>query len=114
MTTTSVEGNRIFSQEKTQGTSIRSLFSRQSLDYALKLINQPELTKKVDMVWIVGDSSVYKEATNKPGHLKLLVTGITQAFENNTFLPENDLEIYKLLPEYPSILSDVQEEKSIK
>lgn len=58
------------------------------------------------MVWIVGGSSVYKEATNKPSHLKL--------FESNTFFTEIDLGKYKLLPEYPSVLSGVQEEKGIK
>lgn len=66
------------------------------------------------MIWIVGGSSVYKEAMNHPGHLKLFVTRIMQDFESDTFLPEIDLEKYKLLPEYPGVLSDVQEEKGIK
>lgn len=35
-------------------------FLAKSLDDALKLIEEPELTNKVDMVWIVGGSSVYK------------------------------------------------------
>lgn len=38
----------------------RSSFSAKSLDDALELIEDPELTNKVDMVWIVGGSSVYK------------------------------------------------------
>ena len=89
-------------------------FLAKSLDDALKLIEQPELTYKVDMVWIVGHSSVYKEAMNRPGHLRLFVTRIMQEFENDTFFPETDLEKYKLLPEYPGVPSDVQEEKGIK
>ncbi|TEA26150.1 hypothetical protein DBR06_SOUSAS8510031 [Sousa chinensis] len=80
---------------------------------ALKLTEQPELTNKVDMVWIVGHSSVYKEAMNRPGHLRLFVTRIMQEFESDTFFPETDLEKYKLLPEYPGVPSDVQEEKGI-
>ena len=35
-------------------------FLAKSLDDALKLIEQPALTNKVDMVWIVGGSSVYR------------------------------------------------------
>ncbi|KAG8524674.1 Dihydrofolate reductase, partial [Galemys pyrenaicus] len=89
-------------------------FLAKSLDDALKLIEQPELTNKVDMVWIVGGSSVYKEVMNKPGHLRLFVTRIMQEFESDTFFPEIDLNKYKLLPEYPGVLSDVQEEKGIK
>lgn len=89
-------------------------FLARSLDDALKLTEQPELANKVDMIWIVGGSSVYKEAMNHPGHLKLFVTRIMQDFESDTFLPEIDLEKYKLLPEYPGVLSDVQEEKGIK
>ncbi|XP_029798384.1 dihydrofolate reductase isoform X2 [Suricata suricatta] len=89
-------------------------FLAQSLDDALKLTEQPELADKVDMVWIVGGSSVYKEAMNRPGHLRLFVTRIMQEFESDTFFPEIDLEKYKLLPEYPGVPSDVQEEKGIK
>ncbi|XP_039730887.1 dihydrofolate reductase isoform X1 [Pteropus medius] len=89
-------------------------FLAKSLDDALKLIEQPELRSKVDMVWIVGGSSVYKEAMNKPGHIKLFVTRIMQEFESDIFFPEIDLGKYKLLPEYPGVLSDVQEEKGIK
>uniref|UniRef100_A0A7N5JBT4 Dihydrofolate reductase n=2 Tax=Ailuropoda melanoleuca TaxID=9646 RepID=A0A7N5JBT4_AILME len=89
-------------------------FLAKSLDDALKLIEQPELANKVDIVWIVGGSSVYKEAMNKPGHLRLFVTRIMQEFESDTFFPEIDLDKYKLLPEYPGVPSDVQEEKGIK
>ncbi|XP_072593004.1 dihydrofolate reductase isoform X1 [Vulpes vulpes] len=74
-------------------------FLAKSLDDALKLTEQPELANKVDMVWIVGGSSVYKEAMNKPGHLRLFVTRIMHEFESDTFFPEIDLEKYKLLPE---------------
>lgn len=89
-------------------------FLAKSLDDALRLIEQPELASKVDMVWIVGGSSVYQEAMNQPGHLRLFVTRIMQEFESDTFFPEIDLEKYKLLPEYPGVLSEIQEEKGIK
>ncbi|XP_061280288.1 dihydrofolate reductase isoform X1 [Bos javanicus] len=74
-------------------------FLAKSLDDALELIEDPELTNKVDMVWIVGGSSVYKEAMNKPGHVRLFVTRIMQEFESDAFFPEIDFEKYKLLPD---------------
>ncbi|KAM4868515.1 dihydrofolate reductase-like [Urocitellus parryii] len=89
-------------------------FLAKSLTDALKLTEQPELASKIDMIWIVGGSSVYKEAMIQPGHIKLFVTRIMQEFESDTFFPEIDLEKYKLLPEYPGVLSEVQEEKGIK
>ena len=86
-------------------------FLAKSLDDALELIVQA-LTNKLDMVWIVGSSSI-KEALNKPGHLRLFVAIIMQEFESDAFFLENDLENYKLLPEYPGVPS-IQEEKVIK
>ncbi|XP_007941675.1 dihydrofolate reductase [Orycteropus afer afer] len=94
---------------------INLVLSRElNLDDALKLIEQPEIGNKVEMVWIIGGSSVYKEAMDQPGHLRLFVTRIMQEFESDTFFPEIDLQKYKLLPEYPGVLSDVQEENGIK
>ncbi|XP_055481629.1 dihydrofolate reductase isoform X1 [Psammomys obesus] len=80
-------------------------FLAKSLDDALKLIEQPELANTVDMIWIVGGSSVYKEAMNQPGHLRLFVTRIMQEFESDTFFPEIDLGKYKLLPDQKQLRS---------
>ncbi|XP_043833129.1 dihydrofolate reductase [Dromiciops gliroides] len=85
-----------------------------SLDDALDLLKLPELADKVDMIWVVGGSSVYKEAMKKSGHQRLFVTRILQEFESDTFFPEIDPKKYKLLPEYPGVLTDIQEEKGIR
>ncbi|XP_045154220.1 dihydrofolate reductase-like [Echinops telfairi] len=68
-------------QEIPQGTH----FLAKSLDGALKLIEQPELGSKADMVWIIGGSSVYREAMDQPGHVSLFMTRIKQEFERHTF-----------------------------
>uniref|UniRef100_A0A2K5CM16 Dihydrofolate reductase n=1 Tax=Aotus nancymaae TaxID=37293 RepID=A0A2K5CM16_AOTNA len=104
-TTSSVEGqqNLVIMGRKTCFFLSRELkeppqgahFLARSLADALKFIEQPELANKVDVIWIVGGSSVCKEAMNHPGHLKLYVTRIMQDLE------KIDLEKYKLLPEYP-------------
>ncbi|XP_004703566.1 dihydrofolate reductase isoform X1 [Echinops telfairi] len=105
--------NLVLSRELTE-TPQGAHFLAKSLDGALKLIEQPELGNKVDKVWIIGGSSVYKEAMDQPGHVRLFLTRILQEFESDTFFPEIDLEKYKLLPAFPGVLPDVQEEKGIK
>ncbi|XP_053858521.1 dihydrofolate reductase isoform X1 [Vidua macroura] len=70
-----------------------------SLDDALALLDSPELQSKVDMVWIVGGTSVYKAAMEKPIHHRLFVTRILKEFESDTFFPEIDHKDYKLLTE---------------
>ncbi|XP_075788342.1 dihydrofolate reductase isoform X1 [Pelodiscus sinensis] len=85
-----------------------------SLDDALVLLDSPELKSKIDVVWIIGGSSVYKAAMAKPVHQRLFVTRILHEFESDTFFPEIDLEKYKLLPEYPGVPADIQEENGIQ
>uniref|UniRef100_A0A2I3GVG7 dihydrofolate reductase n=1 Tax=Nomascus leucogenys TaxID=61853 RepID=A0A2I3GVG7_NOMLE len=112
-TTQTLQINLVLSRELKEPPQ-GARFPARSLDEILKLTEQPELANRVDMIWTVGGSSVYKEAMNHPGRLKLFVTKIMQEFESDTFFPEIDLEKYKLLPEYSGVLSDVQEEKGIK
>uniref|UniRef100_A0A8C0U1E3 dihydrofolate reductase n=3 Tax=Cyanistes caeruleus TaxID=156563 RepID=A0A8C0U1E3_CYACU len=85
-----------------------------SLDDALALLDSPELKSKVDMVWIVGGTSVYKAAMEKPIHHRLFVTRILKEFESDTFFPEIDHKVYKLLAEYPGVPADIQEENGIQ
>ncbi|KAM4808279.1 dihydrofolate reductase [Rhinophrynus dorsalis] len=85
-----------------------------SLDESLELLQTDELKDRVDLVWIIGGSSLYQEVMEKPINQRLFVTRILQEFECDTFLPEIDLNSYKLLTEYPGISSEIQEENGIK
>ncbi|XP_007440894.1 dihydrofolate reductase [Python bivittatus] len=85
-----------------------------SLEEALDLLETSEMERKVDKVWIVGGSSVYKAAMEKPIHHQLFVTRIMHDFESDTFFPEIDLKKYKLLPNYTGIPTDIQEENGIQ
>ncbi|ETE66142.1 Dihydrofolate reductase, partial [Ophiophagus hannah] len=69
-----------------------------SLEEALDHLETPEMKRKVDKVWIVGGSSIYKEAMERPIHHQLFVTRIMHDFESDTFFPEIDLKKYRLLP----------------
>uniref|UniRef100_A0A8C6VDY3 dihydrofolate reductase n=1 Tax=Naja naja TaxID=35670 RepID=A0A8C6VDY3_NAJNA len=85
-----------------------------SLEEALDHLETPEMKRKVDKVWIVGGSSIYKEAMEKPIHHQLFVTRIMHDFESDTFFPEIDLKKYRLLPNYTGIPVDIQEENGIQ
>lgn len=50
----------------------------------------------------------------QPGHLALFGMTIMQESENDMVFPEIDLGRYKLLPEYPGVLPEAQEEKGTK
>ncbi|XP_058024938.1 dihydrofolate reductase [Ahaetulla prasina] len=85
-----------------------------SLEEALDHLETPEMKRKVDKVWIVGGSSIYKEAMEKPIYHQLFVTRIMHDFESDTFFPEIDLKKYRLLPNYTGIPVDIQEENGIQ
>ncbi|XP_060699969.1 dihydrofolate reductase [Hemiscyllium ocellatum] len=84
------------------------------LESALVHLDSPELQDKVDLVWIIGGSSLYKEAMGSPMSHRLFVTRVLQDFESDTFLPEIDLNQFKLLPKFPDVPADVQEDNGIQ
>ncbi|XP_043564131.1 dihydrofolate reductase [Chiloscyllium plagiosum] len=84
------------------------------LESALVHLDSPELQDKVDLVWIIGGSSLYKEAMGSPMSHRLFVTRVLQDFESDTFLPEINLNQFKLLPKFPDVPADVQEDNGIQ
>ncbi|XP_006004435.1 dihydrofolate reductase isoform X1 [Latimeria chalumnae] len=69
------------------------------LDSALKLLESPELADRVDLVWIIGGSALYKEALEHPSQHRLFVTRVLQQFECDTYLPEINFNKFTLLPD---------------
>lgn len=84
------------------------------LDSALALLDSSDLQDKVDLVWIIGGSALYKEALESPASHRLFVTRILQDFDSDTFIPEINLNKFKLLPEFPDVPADIQEENGIR
>ncbi|XP_053331302.1 dihydrofolate reductase isoform X1 [Spea bombifrons] len=105
--------NIVLSKELTEPPKGAHYLSK-SLDEALSLLETSELKDCVDLIWIIGGSSLYKEVMDKPVQQRLFLTRILQEFECDTFLPEIDLNSYKLLPEFPGIPSEIQEENGIQ
>ncbi|XP_036385946.1 dihydrofolate reductase-like [Megalops cyprinoides] len=81
---------------------------------ALRLLDSTELAGQADQIWVIGGSSLYKEAMEAPGLRRLFVTRILQQFDCDTFLPEISLDKYRLLSEFPGVLAGMQEEHGIQ
>ncbi|XP_068167396.1 dihydrofolate reductase [Antennarius striatus] len=80
---------------------------------ALRLV-ETELADQADQIWIIGGSSLYKEFMESPGKTRLFVTRILKQFECDTFLPEINTDKYRLLPEFPGVPQELQEENGIQ
>ncbi|KAM9858960.1 dihydrofolate reductase [Aulostomus maculatus] len=80
---------------------------------ALKLVDT-ELSELADQVWVIGGSSLYKELMDTSGRRRLFVTQILKQFECDTFLPAISLDKYHLLPEFPGVPQELQEENGIQ
>ncbi|KAI3372407.1 hypothetical protein L3Q82_022686 [Scortum barcoo] len=80
---------------------------------ALRLVDV-ELADQADQVWVIGGSSLYKELMESQGTRRLFVTRILKQFESDTFLPEISPDKYRLLPEFPGVPQELQEENGIQ
>ncbi|KAM9391979.1 dihydrofolate reductase isoform 2-T2 [Pholidichthys leucotaenia] len=80
---------------------------------ALRLLDT-ELAERADQVWVIGGSSLYKEMMESPGTRRLFVTRILKQFDCDTFLPEISEDKYRLLPEFPGVPQELQEENGIQ
>ncbi|XP_076241188.1 dihydrofolate reductase [Calliopsis andreniformis] len=58
-----------------------------SIPHALEIISQGPLKDKVENIWVIGGSSVYKAAMESPNFHRLYLTRIKQYFECDTFFP---------------------------
>ncbi|XP_064792725.1 dihydrofolate reductase isoform X1 [Oncorhynchus masou masou] len=81
---------------------------------ALRLLDTAEMAAQVDQVWVIGGSSLYKEMMESQGTRRLFVTRILQQFKSDTFLPEINQDKYRLLPEFPGVPQDLQEEAGVQ
>ncbi|KAJ8286718.1 hypothetical protein GJAV_G00042530 [Gymnothorax javanicus] len=80
---------------------------------ALGLLDMTELAERADRVWVIGGSSLYKATMETPCLRRLFVTRVQQQFDCDTFLPEINLEKFRLLPSFPGVPDGIQEEKGL-
>ncbi|CAL8261673.1 unnamed protein product [Boreogadus saida] len=83
------------------------------LPSALRLLDGPE-GLLADQVWLIGGSSMYSEVMENPCPRRLFVTRILKQFPSDTFFPDISPAQFRLLPEYPGVSSELQEENGIQ
>ncbi|XP_070535606.1 dihydrofolate reductase-like [Ptychodera flava] len=84
-----------------------------TLDEAIKKLSEPPLEDKIDKVFITGGTSVYRESMESEHCHRIYLTRIMADFDCDTFFPEFDKNVFKLVSD-PSIPDEIQEEKGIQ
>ncbi|XP_038058205.1 dihydrofolate reductase-like isoform X2 [Patiria miniata] len=84
-----------------------------SLDHAVKLLSDPPVADGIDVVWIIGGSSVYKEAMESSLCHRIYLTRIHSQFECDTFMPEIDTSKFKVVSD-PAVSGERQKENDIE
>jgi dihydrofolate reductase len=80
-----------------------------SLDSALQRLQESPLAGTIESTWIIGGSSVYKDALASPHCFRIYLTKILKTFECDTFLPEIPLDTFKIVRD-PNVPEELQEE----
>lgn len=84
-----------------------------SLNESLLLLNSPEYRDKIENIWIVGGSGVYKEAMESEYCNRLYITRIKSEFECDAFFPTIDENLFKLIENDEDVPKEVQTENGI-
>ncbi|XP_032675593.1 dihydrofolate reductase isoform X2 [Odontomachus brunneus] len=71
-----------------------------------------DMKSKVEKVWVIGGSRVYKEAMESPYFNRLYLTRVRKNFECDTFFPP--IPDNFVLIQDPAVPQDVQEENGIE
>lgn len=80
-----------------------------SLTAALNLIQiSPELSTRIENIFIIGGSSLYIEAMKSANLNKIYLTQVLKQFESDTSIPNINLDTFDLVEQ-----SDVQTENNI-
>ncbi|XP_059834578.1 zgc:153031 isoform X1 [Hypanus sabinus] len=81
---------------------------------AIQLASLPPLSDTIETIWVLGGTHVYQEALKHPNCEQIYLTNIMACFNCDTFFPEFDQEIFRLLDEFSGIPAEIQEENGIK
>lgn len=84
-----------------------------SLNESLVVLNSAEYSDKIENIWIVGGSGVYKEAMESEYCHRLYITRIKAEFECDTFFPAIDANLFKLIENDADIPKGLQSENGI-
>ncbi|XP_008334085.1 dihydrofolate reductase [Cynoglossus semilaevis] len=80
---------------------------------AIRLV-ETKLSDQADQIWVIGGNSVYKEMMEEPGTKRLLVTRIMKQFDCDTYFPPITPDKFRLLPQFPGVSMELQEEQGVQ
>ncbi|XP_067906319.1 zgc:153031 isoform X2 [Heterodontus francisci] len=69
------------------------------LTSAIELGSLPPLSEEIETIWVLGGTKPFEEAMNHPNCDRIYLTNIMAQFNADTFFPEFDREIFKLVDE---------------
>ncbi|XP_067856108.1 zgc:153031 [Heptranchias perlo] len=84
------------------------------LDSAIQLGSLAPLSEEIETIWVLGGVKLFEEAMKHPNCDQIYLTKIMAHFDCDTFFPEFDQEIFRLVDEFPGVPSEIQEENGIK
>ncbi|XP_011496419.1 PREDICTED: dihydrofolate reductase [Ceratosolen solmsi marchali] len=103
---------------------INMVLSSQSLDYGedvvvckslpdmIEKLSQSPLNDKIEQVWVIGGSSIYKISMESPNFYRLYLTRVKKHFKCDTFFPEFPDNF--VLVKDSEVPEGIQEEKGIQ
>ncbi|XP_067003325.1 dihydrofolate reductase [Anabrus simplex] len=83
-----------------------------SLESALGSLNQSPLKDQIEIAWVIGGSSLYKEVMESSLCHRMYITRVLKEFECDTFLPEIKPSFTPVLD--PNVPEGIQEENGIQ
>ncbi|VDH91915.1 dihydrofolate reductase [Mytilus galloprovincialis] len=88
------------------------VYIARSFDEAITMVNK-DLSDKVESIYIIGGSSIYKAAMDSDYNIRIFLTKILADYDCDTFLPQFDENLYKIIENYEGVPTGTQTEKDI-
>ncbi|KAG8438821.1 hypothetical protein GDO86_005132 [Hymenochirus boettgeri] len=81
---------------------------------ALQLASTPPLNEEIESIWSLGGVESYRTLMQHPWCNQIYFTKIMADFKCDTFFPDFDREVFKIVEGYPGVPAEIQEENGIK
>ncbi|CAC5415032.1 DHFR [Mytilus coruscus] len=102
--------NIILSREMKEAPS--GVYIARSFDEAITMVNN-DLSDKVESIYVIGGSSIYKAAMDSDYDIRIFLTKILADYDCDTFLPQFDENLYKIIENYEGVPKGKQTENDI-
>jgi len=84
-----------------------------SIEEAVRLLTSPPTAEKVERLWVIGGSGIYKAAIESRMCHRIYLTRIMAKFDCDTFFPEISTDKFLMVSD-PNVPEEIQEENGIK